>query len=90
MANYFPLIVNAVTARIEELPAGAGLDLTSSNIANATIITAVGNITTTANISGSYILGNGSQLTGIDATSIQNGTSNVRVVSSGGNVALVT
>jgi hypothetical protein len=38
------------------------------------------------NITGSYILGNGSQLTGIDATSIQNGTSNVRVVSSGGNV----
>jgi hypothetical protein len=33
-------------------------------------------------------LGNGSQLTGIDATSIQNGTSNVRVVSSGGNVTV--
>jgi hypothetical protein len=45
-------------------------------------------ITTTANITGGYFLGNGSQLTGIDATSIQNGTSNVRVVSSGGNVAI--
>jgi hypothetical protein len=45
-------------------------------------------ITTTANISGGYFLGNGSQLTGIDATSIQNGTSNVRVVSSGGNVTV--
>jgi len=42
----------------------------------------------TGNITGSYILGNGSQLTGIDATSIQNGTSNVRVVSSGGNVTV--
>jgi hypothetical protein len=44
-------------------------------------------ISATGNITGSYILGNGSQLTGIDATSIQSGTSNVRVVSSGGNVA---
>ena len=31
------------------------------------------------NITGSYFLGNGSQLTGIDATSIQSGNSNVRV-----------
>jgi len=62
-------------------------------------LTAPGNITTTANISGAYILGNGSQLTGIDATSIQNGTSNVRVAASGnvtfgiggtGNVVVVS
>ena len=63
----------------------AGLSL-SGNVLSAINTTA--NITTTANISGSYILGNGSLLTGIDATSIQNGTSNVRVVSSGGNVAI--
>jgi hypothetical protein len=47
-----------------------------------------GNLSVSGNITGSYILGNGSQLTGIDATSIQNGTSNVRVVSSGGNVSI--
>jgi len=41
---------------------------------------------TFANVYAQYYFGNGSQLTGIDATSIQNGTSNVRVVSSGGNV----
>jgi hypothetical protein len=45
-------------------------------------------ISATGNITGSYFLGNGSQLTGIDATSIQNGTSNVRVVSSGGDVTV--
>jgi hypothetical protein len=45
-----------------------------------------GLISATGNISGNFILGNGSQLTGIDATSIQSGTSNVRVASSGGNV----
>jgi hypothetical protein len=51
-------------------------------------LTTSGNITASGNVSGSYILGNGSQLTGIDATSIQNGTSNVRVVSSNGNVTI--
>ena len=46
----------------------------------------VGNLTTTGlisadgNVSGNYIFGNGSQLTGIDATSIQNGNSNVKVL----------
>jgi len=63
----------------------AGLSL-SSNVISA--LNSTSNITTTANIAGSYILGNGSLLTGIDATSIQNGNSNVRVVSSGGNVAI--
>jgi len=38
----------------------------------------IGAINASGNITGSYILGNGSQLTGIDATSIQNGTANVR------------
>ena len=54
----------------------------AKNVGSEGVISATGNIT------GNYFLGNGSQLTGIDATSIQNGTSNVRVVSSGGNVAI--
>jgi hypothetical protein len=62
-----------------------GLSLSGNVISGLSMTTA---ITTTANITGGYILGNGSQLTGIDATSIQNGTSNVRVVSSGGNVTV--
>jgi filamentous hemagglutinin len=57
----------------------------TANIAGGNISTG-GLITATGNITGSFILGNGSQLTGIDATSIQSGTSNVKVVSSGGNV----
>ena len=59
----------------------------TGNVTGGNILTA-GLISATGNITGSYILGNGSLLTGIDATSIQNGTSNVRVVSSGGNVAI--
>jgi hypothetical protein len=57
----------------------------SANVTGGNILTG-GLISATGNITGNYILGNGSQLTGIDATSIQSGTSNVRVVSSGGNV----
>jgi hypothetical protein len=49
---------------------------------SASTVSAVGNI------SANYFIGNGSQLSGIDATSIQNGTSNVRVTSSGGNVSV--
>jgi hypothetical protein len=56
-----------------------------------------GNILTTTlsasgNVTGSYILGNGSQLTGIaasgTASNITSGTSNVNIVSSGGNVSV--
>ena len=57
-------------------------NVTGGNIVTGGIVSATGNIT------GSYFLGNGSALTGIDATSIQNGTSNVKVVSSGGNVTV--
>jgi hypothetical protein len=34
MANYFPLIANAITGQIDELPAGSNLDLTDSGIVN--------------------------------------------------------
>jgi len=47
-------------------------------------------ITASGNITGSYILGNGSQLSGIitSVSSLSNGTSNVSVTSSGGNVTV--
>jgi hypothetical protein len=48
----------------------------------------VGVITATGNITGNFILGNGSQLTGIDPTQIENGNSNVTIVSSGSNVVV--
>jgi hypothetical protein len=68
---------------IEATNLNGNIDLRPNGVGYVTVntqLSAVGNIT------GSYIFGNGSQLTGIDATSIQNGTSNVRVVSSGGNI----
>ena len=59
----------------------------SGNVNGGNIVTA-GVVSATGNITGNYFLGNGALLTGIDSASIQNGTSNVRVVSSGGNVAI--
>jgi len=62
---------------------GSTVQLLSSGGANVT-----GFVTATGNVTGNFIFGNGSQLQGIDATSIQSGTSNVRVQSSGGNVSV--
>ena len=82
----------------------------ANNLFSSSTVSAVGNITggnvntagvmsATGNITGNFFIGNGSQLTGIDATSIQNGNSNVKVyananvaTSVGGtaNVATVT
>jgi hypothetical protein len=46
------------------------------------------NLSASGNITASFFIGNGSQLTGIDATQIQSGNSNVRVVSTNGNVSI--
>jgi len=58
---------------------------TTGNVTGGNILTG-GQVSATGNITASFFIGNGSQLTGIDATQIQSGTSNVKVVSSGGNV----
>jgi hypothetical protein len=65
----------------------SGLSL-SSNVLSA--LNSTSNITTTANISANYFIGNGSLLTGIDATSIQNGNSNVKVYANGNVSTSVT
>ena len=49
-----------------------------------------GAVSATGNVTGNYILGNGALLTGVitSVANINNGTSNVTVVSSGGNVSV--
>jgi hypothetical protein len=88
VANLFLGNVNPTTVWI-------GGDASNVYIANVNSTTRIsGNLTANAaisavgNITGSFFVGNGSQLTGIDATQIQSGTSNVKVVSSGGNVTI--
>jgi len=52
------------------------------------LVSLAGPVTTTANITGAYFIGNGALLSGIDATSIQNGSSNVSIAASNGNVTI--
>jgi hypothetical protein len=59
----------------------------TANVTGGNVLTA-GVVSATGNVTGNYFIGNGSQLTGISATSIANGTSNVSVVSSGGNITV--
>jgi len=61
--------------------------LTAEYVTTTGNITA-GNISTAGNVTGNYILGNGSQLTGIDNTSISNGNSNVAISSASANVTM--
>ena len=91
MANRFPLIVNTTSGNsVQELPSGDFLDLSNSGISNSGNIAVRGIVSATGNITGNYILGNGSQLSGIitSVANISSGTSNVTVVSSGGNVTV--
>ena len=62
---------------------------TANIIGNANVgnLGTAGTITANGNITANYFIGNGSQLTGIDATAIQNGTANVRTFNNG-NVAI--
>jgi hypothetical protein len=81
------------TTQIDIQTTGGNANITVGGTSNVAVFANTGAFVTgvvsaTGNITGSFILGNGSQLTGIDATSIQSGTSNVRVASSGGNVTV--
>jgi len=62
-----------------------GLISATGNVSGGNITTG-GQVAAVGNITANYFLGNGSQLTGIDATSIQNGTSNMRIPVADGNV----
>lgn len=66
----------------------AGLSITG-NITGGNVATA-GQVSSAGNVTGSYIFGNGSQLTGLSAavsvTKFQNGTSEGNAGSSGGNI----
>lgn len=73
-----------------------GTNLLTSGVASAAgnvygnNIIATGFVSAAGNVTGNYILGNGSLLSGIitSATSISNGTSNVNITTSNGNVSV--
>jgi hypothetical protein len=66
----------------------AGTVLTNAQ-PNITSVGTLSNLTVSGNVTANYFLGNGSQLTGLaPGDSISNGTSNVRVLSANGAVAI--
>jgi len=81
---------NAITSNTVVSATG---NIAGGNLATAGTLTvvgnaAVGNLSTAGNISAQYFIGNGSLLTGIDATQIRNGLSNVSVPIANGNVLI--
>lgn len=89
---------NVVGGNVVAVAAVSGVSLVASgnvdagNLRTGGLVSATGNIISAANISGQYIIGNGSQLTGLSAavsvTKIENGTSKAEINASGGNLAV--
>lgn len=94
--------VNVNTASNVHVISGGNVNTSVKGVANVFVVTQTGaNINgyanVTGNVSANYFIGNGSLLTGIDATAIQNGTANVRTflnsnvtISAAGNANVVT
>jgi hypothetical protein len=78
-------------ANVTTLLANLGANTISStgNITSGNLFTS-GDVSATGNITGNYILGNGSQLTGMVTSSISNGTSNVVIPTVNGNTSIYT
>lgn len=85
--EYGELALNYTDGNLFFKTAGNAVTLiASTQTANYSGNVSVGNLTASGNVSASYILGNGSALSGL--SKIENGTSNVNVTSSGGNVTV--
>ena len=71
-------------------PNGTGNVVIVANTAITGNVTVSGAVSAVGNVSGNYILGNGALLTGVitSVANINNGSSNVTVVSSGGNITV--
>ena len=80
---------NVNTTLVAATTLSATANVQAGNLVTGGLITATGNILTAGNVSGSFILGNGSQLTGISAavsvSKISNGSSEANIGASGGN-----
>ena len=57
----------------------------TNKVYNGTSVSVSGNVTASGNVSGTYLLGNASLVTGLSASKIFNGTSEANIGSSGGN-----
>jgi len=80
--------VNTTGVFSSTLSAGGNVD--SGNLRTSGLVSATGNITSAGNVAGTYILGNGSQLTGlslgVSVTKFVNGTSEGAIGATNGNI----
>jgi hypothetical protein len=78
-------------ALVQGANVSAVANVQAGNINTTGLVSATGNITSVGNVAGNFFIGNGSQLTGlslgVSVTKIVNGTSNVEINATGGNVA---
>ena len=76
-------VVNNITYQFSNVGNTWTRILSTANIITANTLVSNGYISAVGNVSGNYILGNGSQLTGIsiNPSNIASGTSNVTIVS---------
>jgi hypothetical protein len=90
-------MANSISGGTSNVVVNSNANVTVSSAGTANVLTisntgafVSGVVSATGNVTGNYILGNGSLLTGVSTSSsnINNGTSNVTVVSSGGNVTV--
>ena len=89
-ANDYGYLTGSTPASVFQYGLGNGTISTSNSFYHTSALQLTGSIYSAGNVTGNYILGNGALLTGVSTTSsnINNGTSNVTVVSSGGNVTI--
>jgi filamentous hemagglutinin len=78
-------IVSAVTVNATTVNASGNLTGGNANISNGVYATTG---TFGGNVSANYFFGNGSQLTGIDATQISSGNSNIKISTANGNAVV--
>lgn len=80
---------SATTAISSGTTIAAGTGITAGSDISATgAVNAGTSMSATGNITGSFFLGNGRALTGIDSTGISSGTSNVKIVAANANATI--
>jgi hypothetical protein len=77
------------TTSVTSISNSSGNAVITANASSA-VVNVTGALSATGNVTGNYLLGNGALLTGVitSVANINSGTSNVTVVSSGGNVTV--
>jgi hypothetical protein len=88
--NYLANVLHAGNSNVT-VYSNANVTITAAGTANVLTVApdgvyVIGNVSATGNVAANYFIGNGSQLTGLNANEIVNGTSNVSIPSADGPI----